>query len=234
MRVGIIGAGSVGATLARQLSRRGHHVSIANSRGPESLVALAFEVGATPASVRDAAHSGEVVILAVPTKAIAALPRDQFANASSSLIVIDVGNYHPRLRDGRIDAIDGGLLDSQWVAQRVKRPVIKAFNNIFASSLGTKGVLPGTPGRIALPVSGDSLESKAVVLRLVDQIGFDAIDAGDLDDSWRHGTGTPAYCQDLDAAALERALAKADRDRVAEYRTQEEVRISRALATNIN
>jgi len=134
MRIAVIGTGSMGEILTRHLARRGHHISIANSRGPESLTALAAEIGATPVSVVDAALVGEIVILAIPTKAVANLPRSLFANTPNSLIVIDIGNYHPELRDGRIDAIDRGMLDSQWVAQQIGCPVIKAFNNILATS----------------------------------------------------------------------------------------------------
>jgi 8-hydroxy-5-deazaflavin:NADPH oxidoreductase len=230
MNIGIIGAGSMGATLALHLVRLGHDVSIANSRGPESLAALAAATGARPVSLAAAANAGEVVVLAIPTKAVAALPRALFANVPSSVIVIDIGNYHPDLRDGRIDAIDRGLLDSQWVAQQVGRPVIKAFNNIFARSLLEKGVPKGTPGRIALPVAGDSPDARTAVLGLVDDLGFDPVDGGDLDNSWRQGIGTPAYCKDLDAPSLRRALAEADRRRVAEYRAEEEARIRRSFA----
>jgi predicted dinucleotide-binding enzyme len=230
MRIGVIGAGSMGATLARGLSRLGHRVSIANSRGPESLTTLAAEIGATPVSIADAASAGDIVILAIPTTAVAELPRALFANLPSSVVVIDIGNYHPELRDGRIDAIDRGMLDSQWVAQQIGRPVIKAFNNILAKSLLEKGVPRGTKGRIALSVVGDSLDAKAAVLRLVDDLGFDPIDGGDLDNSWRQQPGTPAYCQDLEAAALRRALAEADRSRIAEYRAEQEARIRRYIA----
>jgi predicted dinucleotide-binding enzyme len=227
MKIGIIGAGGMGAVLARRLSKLGHQVSIANSRGPESLSAMAVDVGATPVSVLDAAKAGEVVVVAIPTKAVADLPRGLFANVADTVVVIDIGNYHPELRDGRIDAIDRGMLDSQWVAQQIGRPVIKAFNNIFAHSLREKGVPRGTKGRIALPVAGDSLEAKAAVLRLVDDLGFDPVDGGDLDNSWRQQPGTPAYCRDLDAAALRRALAEPDRSRIAEYRAEQEARIKR-------
>src|SRR6266508_3935669 len=146
MRIGVIGAGSMGGILARHLAKRGHHVSIANSRGSESLTALAAEIGATPVSVVDAARAGEIVILAIPTKAVADLPKGLFANAPNSVVVIDIGNYHPELRDGRIEAIDRGMLDSQWVAQQIGRPVIKAFNSILAESLLGKGVPKGTTG----------------------------------------------------------------------------------------
>ena len=227
MRIGVIGAGNMGGTLARRLARLGHQVSIANSRGPESLIALSAEIGATPVHVVDAANAREIVIISIPTKAVADLPRELFANVPSSVVVIDTGNYHPELRDGRIDAIDRGMLDSQWVAQQIGRPVIKAFNNILAKSLLEKGVPSGTAGRIALPVAGDSSDAKATVLRLVDDLGFDPVDGGDLDASWRQQPGTPAYCRDLDAPALRRALAEADRSRIAEYRADEEARIRR-------
>ena len=147
-RIGIIGAGSMGGTLARHFAKLGHHVSIANSRGPESLIALAAEIGAMPVSVADAAKAGEIVILAIPTKAVTALPRGLFANVPSSVVVIDIGNYHPGLRDGHIEAIDRGMPDSQWVAQQIGHSVIKAFNNIFAKSLLEKGVPRGTRGRL--------------------------------------------------------------------------------------
>jgi hypothetical protein len=122
------------------------------------------------------------------------------------------------------------MLDSQWVAEQVGHPVIKAFNNILADSLLNKGVPRGATGRIALPVAGDSSEAKAVVLRLVDDLGFDPVDSGALDDSWRQQTGTPAYCRDLDATALRRALAEADRSRIAEYRADREAEIRRQMA----
>jgi predicted dinucleotide-binding enzyme len=230
MRVGVIGAGSMGRILARHLATLGHQVSIANSKGPESLTAVAAEIGATPVSVVDAAKAGELVIIAIPTKAVADLPRALFANVPGSVIVIDIGNYHPELRDGHIDVIDRGMLDSQWVAQQIGRPVIKAFNNIFAKSLLEKGLPRGTKGRIALSVAGDSSDAKAAVLRLVDELGFDPVDGGDLDNSWRQQPGTPAYCQDLETDALRRALTEADRSRIADYRTEEEARIRQSIA----
>jgi 8-hydroxy-5-deazaflavin:NADPH oxidoreductase len=231
MRIGIIGAGSMGQILARHLTRLGHHVSIANSRGPDSLTALAAELGATAVSVADAAKAGEIVILAIPTKAVPDLPSKLFANMPEDVVVIDIGNYHPELRDGRIDAIDRGMPDSQWVAHQIGRPVIKAFNNIYATSLLEKGVPRGTQGRIALSVAGDSAIAKTAVLRLVDDLGFDPIDAGDLDNSWRQQTGTPAYCHDLEATALRRALGEADRSRIPEYRAEQEARIRKEMAT---
>ncbi|HEY6080182.1 MAG TPA: NAD(P)-binding domain-containing protein [Polyangiaceae bacterium] len=233
MKLGIIGAGAMGTTLARHLLGLGHEVAISGSRGAGSVTALAARIGAIPASVQDAANLGEVVILAIPTKAVLQLPQELFAHLPSSVVVVDAGNYHPELRDGRIDGIEQGLPDSQWVAQQIGRPVIKAFNNILATSLLEKNVPRGAPGRIALPVAGDAQEARAAVLRLVDAIGFDPVDAGDLQSSWRQGTGTPAYCQDLDSASLRRALAEAERSRVNEYRAQREAHLKSFLAAQL-
>ena len=224
MRIGIIGAGNIGRTLARHLARLGHRVSIANSRGPESLTKLGSEIGARPASVIDATQGADVVVLSIPEKAVVNLPRGLFDNVHSSVVVVDTGNYYPELRDGRIEAIDRGLLDSQWVALQIGRPVLKAFNNIYAKSLLEKGVPRGTSGRVALSAAGDLASAKATVLRLFDELGFDPVDGGSLNDSWRQQPGTPAYCRDLEASAMRRALAEADRSRMAEYRAEQEAR----------
>ena len=155
MKIGIIGAGQIGGTLTRRLTALGHQVSVANSRGPETLAELAAETGAKPVSVAEAARSGEVVIVTIPEKNIPKLPRDLFAAAPDHVVIVDTGNYYPRLRDGRIDAIEAGMTESGWVAQQLNRPVVKAFNNIYARHLMELGRPKGTPGRIALPVAGD-------------------------------------------------------------------------------
>jgi predicted dinucleotide-binding enzyme len=222
MKIGIIGAGPMGSTLANHLAKLGHEVSIANSRGPETIRALATEIGAKPVPLAEAARAVQILILAIPMKAIADLPKHLFDELDESAVIVDVGNYFPRLRDGRIDAIEEGMPDSQWVGLQIGRPVIKAFNNIVAASLAHKGLPRGIPGRIALSLAGDSAEAKAAVLRLVDDLGFDAVDAGNLADSWRQQPGTPAYCRDLNAADLRQALAQADPARIEEYRAQRE------------
>jgi hypothetical protein len=98
--------------------------------------------------------------------------------------------------------------------------VIKAFNNIHAQRLLKGGKAPGTPGRIALPVAGDDAAAKAIVLKLIDELGFDGLDAGGLDDSWKQQPGTPVYGTDLDAEGVRRALSQANRDRRPEWRAE--------------
>jgi predicted dinucleotide-binding enzyme len=218
MQIGIIGAGQVGGTLARKLSALGHTVRLANSRGPDTLATLAAAAGATPVHATDAARSAEVVIVAIPEKSVPLLPRDLFAGVADDVVVVDTGNYYPGLRDDPVAAIEQGVPESRWVATQLGRPVVKAFNNVLADSLATRGRPAGAPGRIALPVAGDDARAKAIVIGLVDALGFDGIDAGSLDDSWRQQPGTPAYCTDLPADDLRRALAAADRGRAPQLR----------------
>jgi predicted dinucleotide-binding enzyme len=218
MKIGIIGAGQIGGTLARRLTALGHKVFIANSRGPESLREIAAETGATAVSVRDAVRGVDLVVVTIPEKNISHLPKGLFAETDEKVVVVDTGNYYPRQRDGRIEGIEGGLPESRWVEQQLGRPVIKAFNNIFARHLLERGRPAGTKGRIALPVAGDDAKAKGVVLRLVDELGFDAVDAGGLDESWRQQPGTPVYTKDFDAAGVKRALAEAISERRPEWR----------------
>src|SRR5690242_13289850 len=160
MKIGIIGAGNIGGTLARRLRALGHDVSVANSRGPETLRALANETGARPVTVEEAARGQDLVIITIPEKNIPKLPKNLFADTPATTAVVDTGNYYPKQRDGRIDAIESGTPESRWVAQQLGRPVIKAFNNIYAKHLMELGKPKGTPGRIALPVAGDDERAK--------------------------------------------------------------------------
>ena len=217
MRIGIIGAGQIGGTLTRRLRAAGHDVSVANSRGPESLAALARETGARAVSVAEAARSGEVVIVTIPMNSIPSLPAGLFEGVPADVVVVDTGNYYPRQRDGRIEPIERGVPESRWVADRLGRPVVKAFNNIRARHLLEHGRSRGTPGRIALPVAGDDRRAKEVVIRLLDDLGFDGVDAGPLDESWRQQPGTPVYGTDLDAEGVRRALGEATRERSAAF-----------------
>jgi predicted dinucleotide-binding enzyme len=220
MKIGIIGAGQIGSTLTHRLTELGHQVSVANSRGPKTLFSLAAETGATAVTAAEAARSGELVIVTIPEAQIPNLPKDLFANVPNDVVVVDTGNYYPQQRDGRIAEIEDGVTESRWVSRQLGRPVIKAFNNIYARHLRERGKPSGTDGRIALPIAGDDDAAKGVVMRLVDQLGFDPVDAGKLDESWRQQPGTPVYAADLGADELRKALAKANQKRGPEWRAK--------------
>lgn len=220
MNIGIIGAGNIGGNLTRRFSQLGHKVLVANSRGPETLSDLASETGATPVTVEEAARRGDVVIVTIPQKNIPELRDDLFAGVPDSVVVVDTGNYYPQQRDGRIAGIEDGMVESRWVSEQLGRPVVKAFNNIYAEHLLKRGEPAGTPGRIALPVAGDDERAKSVVLGLIDELGFDGVDAGGLDESWRQQPGTPVYAADFDTEGVRRALAGANRERKPEWRAK--------------
>jgi predicted dinucleotide-binding enzyme len=210
MKIGIIGAGMIGDTLARRCVALGHEVSLANSRGPASLMDIAKDVGARAATVEDAVKGRDLVVVTIPEKSVADLPKGLFADVPPEVPVIDTGNYYPRQRDGRIEPIENGLTESRWVATTLGRPVIKAFNCIGFRSLGERGRPKGAPDRLALPIAGDDPSAKAKVMALVEDLGFDAYDAGGLDDSWRQQPGQPCYVADSTLPELKQRLADAN------------------------
>ncbi len=217
MKIGIIGAGNIGGNLTRRLASLGHEVSVANSRGPETLAELAEETGATAVTASEAARDAQVVVVTIPLKAVPALPAGFLDAAAEGVVVIDTGNYYPQ-RDGRIAAIEDGLPESRWTETQIGHPVVKAFNGTYAQDIVTRGLPGGTAGRQALPVAGDDAAAKAAVRDLIDELGFDTVDAGGLDTSWRQQPGTPVYGNQGDAAAVEKALAAASPERTAEWR----------------
>jgi predicted dinucleotide-binding enzyme len=218
MKIGIVGAGHIGGALAHRLTALGHQVLVSNSRGPESLAAFASETGARAVDRGDAVRDVDLIVLTIPLKSVQDLPPDLFADAPAAVPVVDTCNYYPRQRDGQIEGIEAGLAESRWVERQIGHPVIKAFNNIYARHLLERGLPKGAPGRIALPVAGDDAAAKAVVLQLVDALGFDAVDAGGLDESWRQQPGSPVYGSDFDAAGVVAALAAAHEERTPEWR----------------
>lgn len=215
MNIGIIGAGNIGKALATKLVRLGHAVRIANSRGPDTLGEVAEETGARAVTVHEAVRGVDLVVVTIPQKAVPALPAGLFRDVPKETIVVDTGNYYPSIRDGAIAEIEAGTTESGWVARLLGRPVLKAFNNIMTHSLAEGGLPRGAKDRIALPVAGDDPSAKATLIALLDALGFDGVDAGALDESWRQQPGTPAYCTDLDADRVRRALATADRAKAA-------------------
>jgi 8-hydroxy-5-deazaflavin:NADPH oxidoreductase len=209
MKIGILGVGFIGATLVRKLSAAGHQVFVANSRDPKSIQELAHEAGATAVTAREAVKDVDVIILSVPYAKIPAL-RSLLTAAPENVPIIDTSNYYP-LRDGHIQSVDEGQLESEWVAEQLGRPVTKAWNAVLAGTLRKNGKKKGANDRTAIPVAGDDTNAKQIAMKLVDETGFDPVDAGSIAESWRQQTGNPAYCTELTVAQLKTALSIADR-----------------------
>ncbi|MFJ4717222.1 NADPH-dependent F420 reductase [Streptomyces sp. NPDC088785] len=219
MKIGIIGAGNIGGNLTRRLTAAGHDVHVANSRGPHTLTGLAEETGATPATPEDAVRDARVVVVTIPLKAVPDLPAGLLETAAPDVAVIDTGNYYPQQRDGKIAGIeDEGLTESRWTERQLGHAVVKAFNGTYAADIVDKARPAGDPDRVALPIAGDDTEAKRTVTALLDEIGFDAVDAGGQDESWRQQPGTPVYGLAADAPAVRKALATATPERTAEWR----------------
>jgi predicted dinucleotide-binding enzyme len=166
----------------------------------------------------------------IPERSVRDLPKGLFDGVPRDVVVADTGNYYPTHRDGLIQEIESGKTESRWVSDRLGRPVVKAFNNIRAQSLGAGDKPKGARGRIALPVAGDDPRAKTVVMRLVEDLGFDPIDAGGLDESWRQQPGTPVYAADFDADRVKRALAEASPERPARFHADAGAPPSRKVA----
>ena len=209
-KIGFIGAGQIGSQVARLAVAAGHDVVVSNSRGPETLSALVAELGpsARAATAADAGRAGEIVVVSVPLKNYRTVPVEPLAGK----IVIDTNNYYPA-RDGRIPELDNEstttaeLLQAHLPASKV----VKAFNHIYAAQLTTDGRPAGTPNRRALVIAGDDADAKAAVTRLLDQFGFDTVDAGPLKEGWRIQRDTPGYGPRRTAVELRRDLAAAKR-----------------------
>ncbi|MBD8495816.1 NAD(P)-binding domain-containing protein [Pseudomonas syringae] len=214
MKIGIIGAGNIGATLARLFAARGHDIKLANSKGPHTLESLANEIGVRAVTREEAVREVDVVILSIPFAKYPDL-RPILKDVPQSVVVIDTSNYYPA-RDGAIKEVDDGKPESLWVSEQIGRPVIKAWNAVLASTLANNGQPVGSDLRIALPVAGDDTKAEAIAQDLVEETGFTALAAGRLEDSWRQQPGTPAYCTELTMPELKVALQAADKKRARE------------------
>lgn len=205
MRIGIIGSGKIGGTLARRFVDAGHEVAVSNSRGPETLAVLVEELGplAQAMTAQEAARFGELVVVSVPFGRYRELPTEAVAGK----VVIDTNNYYPQ-RDGHFEELDSDRTTSSELLQAhlPGARVVKAFNAILWSRLRDDGRPAGDPERLGIPISGDGEEPKRIVATLIDEIGFDPVDAGTLAEGGRkHQPGTPAYTNGLPTAEL-RAL----------------------------
>src|SRR5262244_3890544 len=208
--IGLIGAGNIGSQIGRLAVANGYNVVISNSRGPETLSALVAELGprARAATAADAAKAGDIVVVTIPLKNYKAVPVDPLVGK----IVIDTNNYYPE-RDGQIPELDNEATTTSELlqSQLPKSKVVKAFNHIYAAALTTDGQPAGTKNRRALVIAGDDVEAKATVTHLLNQFGFDTVDAGPLNQGWRIQRDTPGYGPRRTAEELRRDLASAKR-----------------------
>lgn len=217
MKIGIIGAGLIGGTLTRRLRELGHDVTVANTRAPETLADLADETGATAVWAKDAAAGADLVIVSIPQKNVPDLADGIVDARKPGAPVIETNNYYPQQRDGEISAIEDGQAESAWVAEQIGAPVYKVFNGIFWKHLLKKGTPSGASDRIALPIAGEDGPGRELVHGIVEQLGFDPVDAGPISESWRQQPGTPVYGKDFDVENTLKALAEATPERTAEW-----------------
>jgi predicted dinucleotide-binding enzyme len=208
--IGFIGAGKIGSQVARLAIASGRQAVLSNSRGPDTLAALVAELGpkARAATVEDAAASGEIVVVTIPLGKYQSVPVEPLAGK----IVIDTNNYYPQ-RDGQVPELDQQTATSTELLQRhlPTSKVVKVFNHIYAAELTTHGSPPGTPNRRALVIAGDDAKAKATVTELLNQFGFDTVDAGAAKDSWKIQPGTPGYGPRRNAEEARADLAAAKR-----------------------
>lgn len=209
MRFGIIGAGPIGSIISKKLVKNGHDVKIADARGIERLDGK--ELAGTAVLVEDAIKNIEVLIISLPIKALSSI-RNIIDQVGEEVIIVDTSNYYP-FRDGKIEELENGMVESVWVSNQLGRPIIKAFNNLLAYTLENEGTSEHSNGRIAMAVAGNNQSQKLVVMDVVYELGFDAVDSGSLSDSWRQQPGTPAYCTELTKDELTKALEKANKEK---------------------
>ena len=208
--IGFIGAGHIGSQLARLAVKNGHDVVVSNARGPDTLAGLIKKLGprARAGTPAEAAAAGDIVVVTIPLKNYRTVPVAPLAGK----IVIDTNNYYPQ-RDGHIAELDSETTTTAELLQAhlPQSKVVKAFNHIYAASLTTEGQPPGTKNRRALVIAGDDPDARATVARLIDQFGFDVVDAGALKEGWRIQRDTPGYGPRRNAEELRRDLAAARR-----------------------
>ena len=205
MKIGIIGAGNIGSTLAELFAKAGYDVMVSNSRSPETLQGLVDELGdkVQAGTAEDAAAFGEVVIEAIPFGHYRDLPAAQVGNK----IFVTASNYYPE-RDGKIEL--GDKSESELVAEHVgEARVVKAFNTIYYKHLQTQGdMAKALEDRRVIFIAGDDAEAKETVSNLIEAIGFGAVDTGSLHHSKMQQPGTDIYTKDITVKEARTRLEK--------------------------
>ena len=196
MKIGVIGVGAIGGTIAKKLADAGNELKVANSRGKDAVKEFADEIGAEPSDMNEISEDVDVLIISIPYGAVSSLPESMFEKLPQDAIIIDTGNYYPEMRDAQIEGLGNGEAESLWLSNLINKPVVKAFNTLLAHSLSELGCEKGQNGRLAMQVAADDETQKKIAMDLVDQCGFDSYDAGNLKDSWKMQPGSAGYCCD--------------------------------------
>lgn len=216
MKIGIMGVGNIGKTLARRLSEAGHDVKVANSRGPDTISPDVLQNGVQAVTAEQVVSNVDVVITSTPFMSIFKTG-PLLSSLPAETTIIDTSNYYP-YRGDKIEKIDHGYAESAWASEYLGRPIAKAWNSIISASFDANAKPVGVPGRIALPVAADREQDLELAMMLVESTGFDAVYAGRLKESWRQHPGAPCYCTDLNRAELVEALASTEKSRLAKRR----------------
>lgn len=211
MKIGIIGVGPIGSTLVQQYTKAGHQVKMANASNIDRIKELQMETGAQRVPLPEIVEDVAVLVVSIPLMNIPDLAKTLKGSIGDDTVVVDTTNYYP-IRDGHIAEIVGGMPESIWVSKHLGKRVVKAYNSLLAGSLVRAGQSKGSPFRIALPISGDDPSEKEKVADLVDESGFDSLDIGDLEGSWRQHPGSPIYCTDLTLSQLRNNLSNIRRE----------------------
>jgi len=203
MKIGIIGAGFVGRAISKLALKAGHQVMLSNSRDPKTLFTLTRITQCQAGTPQQAAEFGDIVVIAIPLEAYRSVPAAPLVGK----VVIDANNYYPD-RDGRIPELDQHqTTTSEMLAKHLPESrIIKAFNAIRMDDLLNDGLPASAAERRALPIAGDDAQGKAMVTALLDEFGFDVVDAGGLAEGWRFEAGTPVYCVPLNQERLKAGL----------------------------
>jgi len=217
--IGVVGTGEEGTALINKLTQLGHDVCIAHAGSPEALKGLEKQTQAKPKETAEVAKEADLLFLSIPMKEVQNLPKELTDTCPKNCIIVDVCNYFPS-RDGKIKEIEDGMPESVWVSKQLGKPVIKALNTILTECLENCGRPKNASDRIAVPISGDDPTAKNMIVELVDSMGFDAYDAGDLALSWRLQPGSPVYGTNLDLKQLIPSLSRANKEAMPRLRDE--------------
>ena len=201
MKVSVIGTGAIGGTIAKKLAKAGYKVAIANSRGKSTVQKFAEEIGAESRDIELISKDAEILILSIPFGAIPKLSKDIFKNLPKTSIIIDTSNYYPEMRK---EEFDESKPESIWISEQIGRKVIKSFNSVLAYSLQNLGKNKDEKNKIAMQVAGDDEKQKKIVMKLIEDCGFEPYDNGNLENSWTQQPNSAGYCCDYTCDELKK------------------------------